>query len=103
MIISDALVSRIITSYVWCVFVAPFCHVFVRVGIGTLTRQGRTDSNRFAASTITLGSVSPHRYRVRSVCLQVSKNHLLHRNKKHRQLQRKLLMCALRTMSRLSI
>lgn len=30
MIISDALVWTIITSYVWCVFVALFCHVFVR-------------------------------------------------------------------------
>lgn len=60
MIVSDALVSKIITR-AWCAFVALFfLNVFVRVCVGTLTWQGGTDSNRFAASTITLGSVSPH-------------------------------------------
>ncbi len=87
MIISDALVSKIITSRVrLCVLCSSMS--CVRVGVDTLTWQGGTDRNRFAASTITLGSVSPHWYRVGSVCLQVSKNHLLQKKEKHCQLQK---------------
>lgn len=51
------IVSRIITSYCMCSSVFVYAAV---VCVDTLTWQGSADCDRFAASTIPFGSVSPH-------------------------------------------
>lgn len=60
MIISDGLVSKIIVYWMCCVPFYLCVPLYGSVIVGELTRQGGTDSNRFAPSTIALGSVSPN-------------------------------------------